>query len=51
MDRLPGHPEPLGHLSDLHPGFNFEHGPTPLLRHGQLHQHSAKCHASIEANA
>jgi hypothetical protein len=26
-----------------------EHGPIPLLRHGQLHQHSAECHASTEA--
>jgi hypothetical protein len=28
---------------------NLEHGPIPLLRHGQLHQHSAEYHASSEA--
>ena len=49
MHRLPRHPEPLSNLGHRHSGFHFQHGPIPLLRHGQLHQHSAECHASSEA--
>jgi hypothetical protein len=49
VHRLPRHPEPLGHLGDRHPGLNFQHSAIPLLRHSQLHQHSAECHASSEA--
>ena len=41
VHRLTRHPEPLGNLGDRHPGLNLQHSPIPLLRHGQLHQHSA----------
>ena len=50
MHRLSRYPEPLGDLGHGHPGLNLEHGPIPLLRHGQLHQHSAECYASSEAD-
>jgi hypothetical protein len=46
VHRLPRDPEPLGYLGHRHPGLDLEHGSVPLLRHGQLHQHSAECHAS-----
>jgi hypothetical protein len=31
-------------------GLHFNHRAIPLLRHAHLHQHSAECHASSEAN-
>jgi hypothetical protein len=50
MDRLPGHPEPIGDLSYRQAGLHFQHGAIPLFRHPHLHQHSAECHASSEAS-
>ena len=50
MHRLPRDTEPLGHLGHRHTGLDLQHGPVPLLRHGQLHQHSAECHASTGTN-
>jgi hypothetical protein len=49
VHRLTGHPEPLSDLRYLHPGLDLQHSAIPLLRHGQLHRHSAECHVSSEA--
>ena len=41
--------EALSYLYDRNSGLDFQHSAIPLLRHGQLHQLSAECHASSEA--
>lgn len=52
LDPLPGtrNTEPLGDLGDRDPSLHVQHGAIPLLRHANLHQHSAECYGSSEAN-
>ena len=50
VNRLTGDAEPFGDLGHRHAGLGFQHGPIPLLCHGQLHQHSAECHARPETD-
>ena len=50
VHRLPRDTEPLGHLGHRHTSRDLQHRPVPLLCHSPLHQHSAECHASSEAN-
>jgi hypothetical protein len=49
VHRLPGHPEPLGHLSDRNAVKDLKNGLVPLLDHVQLPKHERECHASSEA--
>ena len=39
-----GYEVPFCHLGHRHRRPGPQHGPAPLLCHGQLHQHSAECH-------
>jgi hypothetical protein len=39
VHRLTRHPEPFGDFGHRDPSMDFQHGPVPLLCHGQLHQH------------
>ncbi len=50
MDSLAGDTEPVGYLGHRKAGLHFNYGAIPLFRHAHLHQHSAECHASSEAN-